>query len=120
MGGTASVYEPDPLPTQRNRRTSRLACLEVFAIDGGATSSDVNDNAEVGYFARGSRELVPVDSCPILVPELEEALGELTAALPAEPPAQEQTWTVEALLEGQVLDHRNFRVSRTPDPGAPR
>jgi predicted Zn-dependent protease len=41
--------------------------------------------------------------------------------LPAEPPPHDQTWSVEAFLEGQVLDHRNFRFSRVPDPaGATR
>ena len=61
----------------------------------------------VGYFARGSRELVPVDTCPILVPELEEALGGLAAALPAEPPrrldlaaGQGGGWTMAPVVEG--------------------
>ncbi|MEL7061545.1 MAG: class I SAM-dependent RNA methyltransferase [Acidobacteriota bacterium] len=36
---------------------------------------------EVGYFARGSHELVPVEGCPILVPELDQQLGELPARL---------------------------------------
>lgn len=43
----------------------------------------------VGYFARGSRELVPVATCPILVPELERllpGLPELLAAGGGPPP----------------------------------
>ncbi len=36
---------------------------------------------EVGYFAHGSRDLVPVDSCPILVPELESVLPALPRRL---------------------------------------
>lgn len=35
----------------------------------------------VGYFARGSHELVPVDACPILVPELEDLLPGLPRRL---------------------------------------
>jgi 23S rRNA (uracil1939-C5)-methyltransferase len=35
----------------------------------------------VGYFARGSHELVPVDRCPILVPELEDLLPALPRRL---------------------------------------
>ncbi len=35
----------------------------------------------VGYFARGSQRLVPVDRCPILVPELERALPDLPRQL---------------------------------------
>lgn len=36
---------------------------------------------EVGYFARGSHDLVAVDRCPILVPELEELLPRLPVLL---------------------------------------
>ena len=36
---------------------------------------------EVGYFARGSHDLVPVERCPILVPELEGVLPGLPRAL---------------------------------------
>ncbi len=62
---------------------------------------------EVGYYARGSRELVPVDRCPILVPELEEALADLAAALPDEPPrrldlaaGREGRWTMAPVVAG--------------------
>jgi len=41
---------------------------------------------EVGYFARGSHELVPVASCPILTPELEGLLPVLPERLGADPP----------------------------------
>ena len=36
---------------------------------------------EAGYFARGSHDLVPVASCPVLVPELESLLPELPRML---------------------------------------
>jgi 23S rRNA (uracil1939-C5)-methyltransferase len=39
----------------------------------------------VGYFARGSRELVAVETCPILVPELEAMLPQLPSLLGAAP-----------------------------------
>jgi len=40
----------------------------------------------VGYHARGSRRLVAVDRCPILVPELEAELAGLPDRLPENPP----------------------------------
>jgi 23S rRNA (uracil1939-C5)-methyltransferase len=43
----------------------------------------VGEGVEVGYFERGSHELVAVDRCPILVPELEGTLPELPALLAA-------------------------------------
>ena len=39
--------------------------------------------AEVGYHARGSRRLVPVERCPVLVPELERAVTTLAGRLEA-------------------------------------
>ncbi|HUF77537.1 MAG TPA: class I SAM-dependent RNA methyltransferase [Thermoanaerobaculia bacterium] len=47
----------------------------VVAAPGGP------DRPAVGYFERGSHELVAVDRCPILVPELETLLPRLPAAL---------------------------------------
>lgn len=43
---------------------------------------------EVGYFERLSHRLVPVDCCPVLVPELERVLSRLPAALAGEAPAR--------------------------------
>jgi 23S rRNA (uracil1939-C5)-methyltransferase len=63
--------------------------------------------SEVGYFARGSRQLVAVDRCPILVPELEGVLGELPDALPDEPPRRLDlaaggagSWTMAPVVAG--------------------
>ncbi len=39
------------------------------------------DASAVGYFARGSRDLVAVDRCPVLVPELEAVLPRLPSWL---------------------------------------
>jgi len=44
--------------------------------------------AEVGYYARGSHRIVPVEECPVLVPELEIAARRLPASLGSEPPAR--------------------------------
>jgi len=41
---------------------------------------------EVGYHARGSRDLVPVQECPILAPELEALALSLAERLPGSPP----------------------------------
>jgi 23S rRNA (uracil1939-C5)-methyltransferase len=61
----------------------------------------------VGYFRRGSHELVPVDRCPILVRELEGLLPRLPEALPAEPPRRLDlavgsgaAWTTAPVVEG--------------------
>ncbi|MCB1055997.1 MAG: class I SAM-dependent RNA methyltransferase [Acidobacteria bacterium] len=44
------------------------------------------DGVRIGYHARGSNRLVPVDRCPVLVPELEGQLLTLAARLPEKPP----------------------------------
>ena len=43
--------------------------------------ADDDRGPQVGYFARGSHDLVPVGRCPVLVPELEAALPGLPRAL---------------------------------------
>ncbi len=56
---------------------------------------------QIGYFARGSHDLVPVDSCPVLVPELESALPVLQRSVREGPPhrrleitaGSDQAWT---------------------------
>ena len=60
------------------RRTAAAAETQA----GGAEPAGV----EVGYFARGSNELVPVSACPILVPELEGLLPVLPERLEAAAP----------------------------------
>ncbi|MEM7482203.1 MAG: TRAM domain-containing protein [Acidobacteriota bacterium] len=40
----------------------------------------------VGYYARGTQKLVPVDACPVLLPVLENQLQELPAALSGDAP----------------------------------
>ncbi|MGD2116337.1 MAG: class I SAM-dependent RNA methyltransferase [Acidobacteriota bacterium] len=48
---------------------------------GGEGPADAAGRPRVGYFERGSHDLVPVDSCPILVPELEDLLPGLPRKL---------------------------------------
>lgn len=74
------------------------------------------DAVEIGYHRRGSRELVPVASCPILVPELERLLPALPLVLPERPPRRldlaagdDGAITAAPVVEG--LDHGP--VSRT-------
>jgi 23S rRNA (uracil1939-C5)-methyltransferase len=45
------------------------------------TGRDAQGRVQVGYFARGSNTLVPVDACPILDPALEEQLPALPERL---------------------------------------
>ena len=40
----------------------------------------------VGYFARGTHQLIPLQHCALLVPELDALLAELPERLPAAPP----------------------------------
>lgn len=42
----------------------------------------------VGYHARGTHRVVPMSSCPLLVPELDELLATLPAHLSGEPPVR--------------------------------
>lgn len=48
----------------------------------------VHGGFEVGYFARRSRDLVAVASCPVLVPPLEKELGTLARRLPERVPSR--------------------------------
>jgi 23S rRNA (uracil1939-C5)-methyltransferase len=51
------------------------------ASPGGGAAGQGTAGVEVGYFERGSNELVPIEACPILVPELERLLPDLPALL---------------------------------------
>lgn len=62
---------------------------------------------EVGYFRRGSHELVAVDQCPILMPELERRLPPLPDRLEDRAPkrldlaaGQDGSWTTAPVVEG--------------------
>ena len=52
----------------------------------GPGGGDGEGAVEVGYFARGTNELVPVAACPILVPELERLLPDLPERLAEKTP----------------------------------
>lgn len=72
--------------------------------------AETDRGREIGYYARGSRELVPVTSCPVLVPELERALPRL------EGPVRETTHQRIDLTSG---DDAAWTVS-PPVPGLPQ
>lgn len=46
----------------------------------------VTGGVRVGYYARGTNDVVPLGRCPLLVPELEAVLAELPAHLGDDPP----------------------------------
>jgi 23S rRNA (uracil1939-C5)-methyltransferase len=46
----------------------------------------VTGGVRVGYYARGTNDLIPLTRCPLLVPELEALLPTLTEQLGSEPP----------------------------------
>jgi 23S rRNA (uracil1939-C5)-methyltransferase len=53
---------------------------------GGGTAGEGTAGVEVGYFERGSNDLVPIEACPILVPELEALLPGLPSLLAEKTP----------------------------------
>jgi len=70
-------------------------------------AAETDRGIEVGYYERGSRDLVPVESCPILVPELERLLPELPQALRDEThrrvdlaAGSDGRWTAAPAIEG--------------------
>lgn len=80
------------------RRISGLAIPEPSAVVAGRSwgyrlrtqvhTRGVHGGFEVGYFARRSRELVPVAVCPILVPQLETEVVTLGRRLPDKAPSR--------------------------------
>jgi 23S rRNA (uracil1939-C5)-methyltransferase len=63
------------------------AQLHVRPAEGvGSAAKGAAARLQVGYHARRSHDLVAVDRCPILVPELEAELPGLPERLPPEPP----------------------------------
>ncbi len=80
------------------RRISGLALKEPLAVVSGPAwgyrlrtqihTRAVGSGFEIGYFARRSRELVPVASCPVLVPALERELATLARRLPERAPSR--------------------------------
>lgn len=77
----SGVRVPDPSAVVAGRAWGyRLRTqLHTHAVHGGF---------EVGYFARRSRDLVAVASCPVLAPALEKELGTLARRLPERAPSR--------------------------------
>ncbi len=65
---------------------------------------------QVGYFARGTNELVPVEGCPVLDPVLEQALGQIRGAI--QEPKQKR-------LDLALGEGGRFSVA-PPVPGLPK
>ncbi|MEE2775611.1 MAG: TRAM domain-containing protein [Acidobacteriota bacterium] len=65
------------------RRIGNVEPQEVEVVTGAAwgyrlrAQLRTDEEGRVGYFARGSRDLVAVDACPVLLPELESVIGTL-------------------------------------------
>lgn len=78
LGGVRLESEPEVIATASWGYRSRTQ------LHTAPASSEAGKVA-VGYHARGSRDLVAVDECPILVPELERLLPALPATLTAAP-----------------------------------
>ena len=80
------------------RRISGVAVPEPSAVVSGQAwayrlrtqlhTRAVHGGFEVGYFARRSRDLVAVASCPVLAPPLEKELATLARRLPERVPAR--------------------------------
>ncbi len=80
------------------RRISGRALPEPLAVVAGQAwgyrlraqihTRAVGGGFEIGYFARRSRELVAVGTCPVLVPALEGELATLARRLPERAPAR--------------------------------
>ena len=69
------------------RRVGKLEAPEEIHVISGAPFEYRNRaqlhvaGGEIGYFAHGSRRLVPVDQCPISSPKINQALGALREML---------------------------------------
>ncbi len=79
----------------------------VESSSEGGGSPAAGQEVQVGFFARGSHDLEPVEQCPVLVPELENNLAVLTRALGGVShrrvdltAGDDSRWTVSPPVEG--------------------
>lgn len=72
-------------------------------------------NRKIGYFKRGTHEVIDVDHCPILDPVLDETLTELRADLD-----WGSFWAEEAVIEAAVGSNEDISLNSTelPEPAA--
>lgn len=86
-----------------------------------ARARPVERDGRLGYRRRGSREIVPVEACPVLRPELEEALRSLGREIAdggvdgkggARARAGEREWILSAGTDGEVVRHGATRRAR--------
>ncbi len=85
--------------------------------EGGRGDEGGEGRTQVGYFTRGSHELVPVARCGVLVPELESALGDLPQQLGDVrhrridlTAGDDSAWTVSPPVEGLPQGEVTTRV----------
>lgn len=84
LGGIELPGEPEVIaaePWAYRLRTQLHVDPSVPPAGPGSEWADESSAPGVGYFERGSHDLVAVDRCPILVPELEELLPVLPRRL---------------------------------------
>ena len=89
----AGIAAPDPSGTARSSVAAGIAgpdpsgLLHPLSVAAGIAAPEAPQpataGAQIGYYARGSHDLVAIDRCPILVPELEAMLPALPALLAA-------------------------------------
>jgi 23S rRNA (uracil1939-C5)-methyltransferase len=67
----------------------------------------VNPNTrEIGYYKRGSRDLVAIDHCPKIVPELNAVLARLREEMP-----WEQVWSDKIYIDASVGDEARVSMN---------
>ncbi|HEX2163687.1 MAG TPA: TRAM domain-containing protein, partial [Thermoanaerobaculia bacterium] len=83
LGGIELPEPPEVLTAGHwsYRLRTQLHTRRRDAGPGGASPGAGSPGVEIGYFARGSNDLVPIEACPILVPELEALLPVLPERL---------------------------------------
>lgn len=71
-------------------------------------------NRKIGYFKRGTHDVIDIDKCLVLDPVLDETLAELRSDLD-----WESFWPEEAMIEAAVGGDEKISLSSTELPGDP-
>ena len=87
-----------------------------YRLRCGLRTGQTERGPRVGYLGRRSHDLVPIDVCPILAPELERVAQRLPRALGEEAPTRidlalgDDEWTTAPLVEGLPSGEVSMRV----------